>query len=125
MCSGHPLCQQQMTMGPCSDEAFHGVGGNPLFPTGVQTPQPDSPSVPSPPSAPPLQELRTLEAQILATKINLAQRDEAEKKLLRALQNGCPTCQQFDRLSRRGSTANLHNLRCERCNLRIGWTRIV
>ena len=57
-------------------------------------------------------------------RLRQRRQDESEVAYHQGLTNGCPRCHKSDRLSRKGSSHLIHNLRCERCSLRIGSKRV-
>ncbi len=77
---------------------------------------------PQPPKPAPTQ--RDKEATEFARRLHQRQTDEHEMAYHRALMDGCPKCNRSDRMSRKDSSHLIHNLRCERCGIRIGFKRV-
>ena len=50
--------------------------------------------------------------------------DELELAFHKGKVEGCPKCGKHDKITRKGSSHLIHNLRCERCDLRTGYQRI-
>ena len=101
-----------------------------------QSPVPPQPSLPPqpttlphgtpapPPQQPPEPTTRDREAAVAMRRLRQRQQDESEVAYHQGLTNGCPRCHKSDRLSRKGSSHLIRNLRCERCQLRIGSKRV-
>ena len=87
-------------------------------------PQPTPLPQETPPPSPPPPSQRDKEAAEVARRPHQRQQDESEVAYHQALAQGCPKCHRSDRLSRKGSSHLIHNLRCERCSLRIGSKRV-
>ena len=67
---------------------------------------------------------RKKEATEYEDMILTAKEQAARKKFDYVLAQGCPQCGRVDMLTRQGSSHLIHNLRCNRCNLRLAWFRV-
>ena len=67
---------------------------------------------------------RQREAKVLEVGLQRKRMDELELAFHKGKAEGCPKCGKMDKVTRKGSSHLIHNLRCERCDLRIGCVRI-
>ena len=81
------------------------------------------------PKAPPLSPAersaqRQREAEVLEVSLQRKRINEMEVAFHKGKIEGCPKCGKVDKVRRKGSSHLSHNLRCERCDHRIGCVRI-
>ena len=61
---------------------------------------------------------------MLEVSLQRKRMDEMELAFYKGKSEGSPKCGKMDKVSRKGSSHLIHNLRCERRDLRIGCQRI-
>ena len=67
---------------------------------------------------------RQREAEVLEVSSQRKRMDEMELAFHKGKIEGCPKCGKMDKVSRKGSSHLIRNLRCEGCDHRIGCVRI-
>ncbi len=74
-------------------------------------------------SSAPLADRAAAAATVAASELESSKQQEQLNLYTDAIANGCPGCNRFDRLSRRGTNGFKLSLRCERCGVRMASVR--